>query len=60
MTTPSPKDWPEPAVGESAYFGYDPTPISALMEEMDDELGLSPGKMEMAIALGLSALQVPN
>ncbi|KIM78656.1 hypothetical protein PILCRDRAFT_824286 [Piloderma croceum F 1598] len=66
LTPPSsPKDWPEPAVGESAHFGYDAMPTVAPKQAVDTvdlspELGLSPGKMEMAIALGLGALQFPN
>jgi hypothetical protein len=64
MSSPAPEDWPEPAVGESAHFGYNPTPM-ATHKEVDTigfapELGLSPGGMEIAIALGLGALQVPN
>ena len=57
-------DWPDPAVGESAHFGYNLT--SPVVHKEDDdvpvftpELGLSPGKMEIAIALGLNALQLP-
>jgi len=66
LTPPSsPKDWPEPAVGESAHFGYEAIPTVAPKQAVDNvdlspELGLSPGKMEMAIALGLGALQFPN
>jgi hypothetical protein len=66
LTPPSsPKDWPEPAVGESAHFGYEAMPTVAPKQAVDNvdlspELGLSPGKMEMAIALGLGALQFPN
>jgi len=65
MSSPAPEDWPEPAVGESAHFGYNPTPMVTHKEEvaaidLAPELGLSPGGMEIAIALGLGALQVPN
>lgn len=65
VSSPHRGDWPEPAVGQTAHFGYDPTPISTLKEDTDDvvyplELRLSPGRMELAIALGLGALEVPN
>jgi hypothetical protein len=65
ISASSPKNWPEPAVGESAHFGYDPMPTEVQKQEVDGvvpspELGLSPGRMEMAIALGLGALQFPN
>jgi len=64
VPSPPPEDWPKPAVGESAHFGYDPTPMGPRKEDVDaiviaPDIGLSPGTMEMAIALGLSALQVP-
>jgi len=60
-----PADWPEPAVGESAHFGYNLTPVVAYKEEVDDmvlplQLNLSPGKIERAIALGLGAVQLSN
>jgi hypothetical protein len=64
VSSPLRGDWPEPAVGQTAHFGYDPIPISTLKEDTDDvvlpELRLSPGRMELAIALGLGALVVPN